>query len=109
VENVFDKILSYLNPFAAAGVTSFWQFATMYAPSINPIIFRLFQRRHYLLFLIGTVGAFFNARVILPFMLLIVLDLDYLKLTKKEKKWLLVFFILQVFIFLFNSRWNYGY
>jgi hypothetical protein len=68
--------------------------------ALNPLIFKLFKWQHFVLFFIGFAASFINARAILPFMLVCLLDLDYSKLEKKDKTAMLIFTFLAIFIML---------
>lgn len=101
--------LDYLYGFLSScgsGIGCFSQYSFLFILQINPALFHLFERRHYALFLLGCAGSLFNTRAMLPFMLLILLDLDYSKMGKKEKLWVILFFALQVGILLSFTRWG---
>lgn len=68
------------------------QYTYLFILSINPAIFKLFRPRHYAMLGVGILVSLFNHRAILPFMLLICLDLDYANLNPKLVRWLLFFF-----------------
>ena len=89
-----------------AGFARLSQYLYLFILQINPALFRLFRPRDYVLFLLGCAGGLINHRALLPFVLLIVLDLDYSKLDKKAKLWILLFFFLQVLILLSFTRWG---
>lgn len=82
------------------------QFMFLYVLSINPFIFKLFELRHFILFGIGTVLSLFSHRAIIPFMLLILLDLDYSKMDKPmRQKMLLIFMVASAIFLLFGGSW----
>ena len=94
--------------FSEAGIYPLSQYTFLLILAINPALFRLFKPRHFFLIALGILGSFINARAMLPFMLLTILDLDYSKLEKKEMFLMLGFFVVQVWIVLsFGSAW-YG-
>lgn len=90
--------------YPAGGIFPISQYTWLFIMSINPMIFKLFRPRHFILFGIGFIGSFINHRAILPVMLLICLDLDFDKLTDKDRKIMILFLFLQLFIlFAFGS------
>ena len=89
---------------SSAGILPVSQYTWLFIMSINPLIFKLFKPKHFVIFLLGFAASFINARAILPFMLLICLDLDFSKLTENDKKTMILFLFLQLFIlFAFGS------
>lgn len=89
------------------GIFPISQYTWLFIMSINPIIFKLFKPKHFILFFLGFAASFINARAILPFMLLICLELDFDKLTDKDRKIMILFLFLQLFIlFAFGSAWH---
>jgi hypothetical protein len=70
------------------------QYTYLLILSINPPLFKLFKPRHYVIFFLGLAGALFNHRALMPFMLLIILDLDYANLSTRIIRQLLLFFAL---------------
>jgi len=87
-----------------AGILPISQYTWLFIMSINPMVFKLFKPHHFVLFFMGFAGSFINHRAILPFMLLICLDLDFDKLTDKDRKIMILFLFIQLFIlFAFGS------
>ena len=76
------------------------QYTFIFIMALNPYVFKLFKPYHYAIFALGVFLSLFNTRAILPFMLICLLDLDYSKLTKKEKAGMIFFNFLAVFIML---------
>jgi len=99
---MLDRVLAN----SSAGFAWFSQYLYLFILQINPALFRLFRPQDYILFLLGCAFSLFNHRAIMPFMLLIVLGLDYSKLNKKMKQWILLFFALQVLILVSFTRWG---
>ena len=96
----------YVFAHMGAGLIPFSQYTFLFILSINPGIFRLFKQKHYALFAFGVAASVFQSRAILPVMLLIMLDLDYSHLDKKDKLAILAFFMLQVLILLTFGGWH---
>jgi hypothetical protein len=87
-----------------AGLLPISQYSWLFIMALNPLIFKLFKPYHFALFFAGLAASFFNTRAIMPFMLLICLDLDFAKLTEKDRKLMILFMFLQLFIlFAFGS------
>ena len=85
--------------YPTGGIFPISQYTWLLIMSINPIIFKLFKPYHFVLFFVGFVGSFINHRAIMPIMLLICLDLDFAKLTERDKKIMILFLFLQLFVF----------
>lgn len=63
------------------------QYTLLFLLSFNPVIMlRLFGVRHWLFLSIGIILSFFNHRAVLPFILLILLDLNYDRLDDLSRK-----------------------
>lgn len=106
---ILNWLSGYLSGFSSTGYTGILrlsQYSYLFLLSVNPALFRIFRAKHYLLFTLGSILAVFNHRAILPFLLLIVLDLDYSKLSKKQKLFVLLFFGLQLLILLSFGEWK---
>jgi len=80
------------------GIAHQGQYLYLFILSFNPFTFKLFRPRDYAILAIGVLFSLINHRAVLPFLLLIVLDLDYLKLDKNLKRLIFSFFIVMVFL-----------
>lgn len=87
-------------PATVAGIYPISQYSFIFIISLNPALYSLFKPKHWILFAGGVLLSFVNHRAILPFILLCILDLDYSALGKRERKIMLLFFVLQAFILL---------
>lgn len=86
--------------FSEAGIFPLSQYTFLFIMSFNPPLFKLMKLRHFAFLGLGILGSLVNARAILPFMLLTILDLDYSRLEKKDMAMMLGFFALQVWLVL---------
>lgn len=91
-----------------AGFFPISQYSYLFILSLNPVMFKMFKPKHWILFAVGVGLSFFNHRAIIPAMLLCCLDLDYSQLGKDEKRLMLLFFALQLFILMAFSGGAYG-
>ena len=83
------------------------QYLALFILSFNPFVFRLFERRHFVFLLVSVLLSFFSHRAVLPFMLLILLDLDYSKLDRSLKQKMLYMFLFAVgIISIFGAGWQ---
>lgn len=82
-----------------AGIIPISQYTWLFILSINPIIFKFFKKEHFWVFGLGFLLSFVNARAILPFLLIILLDLDLTDFRKEDKIAMIVFTGLQLFVF----------
>lgn len=87
----------YLSGWSGIGHISNYLFA--FILTINPAIFRLFRPRNYILFFIGALISLINYRAMLPFYLLIIIDLDYSKLDADYLKTIARFAFLTFFFY----------
>lgn len=83
-----------------SGILPISQYTFLFVLAFNPPLFKLFEKRHFLFLAVGILLAFINHRAVMPFMLLILLDLDYSKLEKKDVMNIITFFALQVWVIL---------
>ena len=74
---------------------------------INPGLFSMFETQHWILFFGGLVGSFLSFRIMMPFMIAILLMLDYKKADKKTYVICILFFVINVLHHLYTSglRW----
>ena len=106
-----EWVLGYMGGIGSSGYTGILrlsQYSYLYLLSVNPALFRLFKPKQYALFILGSLLSIFNHRAILPFLVLIVLELDYSKLDKRQKLYVLLFFGLQLLILLSFGEWKNG-
>ena len=92
--------------FGSAGILPFSQYSLLFILSLNPGIFRFFRLRHFVFFATGSALSFLNHRAILPFMLIMILDLDFSKMDKRDRLAILFFFALQVLVLLTFGGWH---
>jgi len=78
------------------GILHQGQYLYLFILSFNPEIFKLFELRHFVFLLIGVLLSAINARAVLPFLLIIFLDLDYSKMDKKLKRNIFIYFMVMV-------------
>lgn len=88
------------------GILRLSQYSFLFILSVNPALFRLFKTKQYILFTLGTLLSIINHRAILPFLVLIVLDLDLAKLDKRQKLYILLFFGFQLLVLLSLGSWG---
>lgn len=93
---------------SGAGILPLSPYTYLFIISLNPIFYKLFKPKHWFLFAAGVLLSFLNHRAIIPFILLCCLDLDYSRLGDREKKLMLAFFALQLFILLAFGGNTYG-
>lgn len=99
LENLFEYAQTY-------GILHFSQYLFLFILSLNPAVFRLFKWHHYALFFVGVLASIFNHRAILPFLMLIVLDLDYDRMDNRTRFWIAVFFSLSILNIMVFGGWS---
>jgi len=93
-----------LTTVSSLGIYPMSQYTYLFIMAINPLIFKLFKPKHYVLFFIGFLGSFVNSRAIMPFMLIALLDLDFSKLSPKDKKAMVIMAFFEVFLIIVFGR-----
>jgi hypothetical protein len=94
LEQVSDLLFKYSH--GIYGITHAGQYLSLFVLSFNPSLFKMFKPRHFLFLIPGILLSVFNHRAILPFLVLIMLDMDYSKLDKGLKQQLFLFFCISV-------------
>lgn len=102
---MLERYSAYLG--GGFGILHRGQYFDLFVLSFNPAIFRLFELRHFAFLAVGILLSVFNHRAVLPFLLLILLDLDWSKCDKAMKRWIFLWFILGAgIVMLFGGGWN---
>ena len=79
----------------ASGLTGVMtpQYLYIFLLSVNPAVFRMFKWQHYVFLSIGILISFINSRAVMPFLFLILLDLDYSKFDAVQQRYAFYFFL----------------
>lgn len=82
-----------------SGISRISNYLFAFILTINPAIFKLFRPRDYFIFGIGAILSVINYRAMMPFYLIILMDLDYSKLDDKWLKTITRFGLLTFFFY----------